>query len=329
MRMLFLPLVLSAFCACSGSTASIPNSTSDGTLPTPAMPGATGSPTSSGGSSTPSSPTAAPTSTVPAQPTGPWPGSNLDILPFAAQKQASGAGWGVALTDLVTHLPASYGTQYDVPDDFPSWGRVVTVGIDNFLTNYQNVTGKTAGGFYLMKNRFTLVVEPPATKLASVATYVPVSLRGSRYQDSLVQPLTNWNDTPTYVFDDWVSYTNGSEVGVELVKNGSYNVQTDGVAANLELTVYSLALGLAVATLDAAYYASYTQFREFLAWSAERAMNLYRTGAVLPTFVSAASNAYYAAWRTSADAIPLRNYARRAFGGTYCTQVLGIGPNKE
>jgi len=252
----------------------------------------------------------------------------MNVLPFAVQKAGAGATWGTALTDIIRHLPTSYGTQYDFPDDRITWGHEVTHGINSHLRNYLNVTGKKANGFYLMKDRFTLVVEP-AVLLANVGPLVPASLRGSRYQTYLVDQVSGWNDTPTYVFDEWVAYTNGSEVGVELATSGSWTTWRDGVAGTLEFTVYALALGLAVETLDPTYFKGYANFREFLAWNTERAMNLYRAGAVLPAFTWATQDAYYAAWKTSPDGATLRNFARRTFGAAYCTKVLAIAAAKE
>ncbi len=263
-----------------------------------------------------------------AQPSGPWPGSQLVTLPFYAQKMASNATWGSALTDIVQHLPGSYGSQYDFPDDRITWGHETTHGINSYLRNYLNTTGKRANGLYLMRDRYALVVEPNV-RLANVGTYVPASLRGSRYQTYLVDQVSGWDSTPTYVFDEWVAYTNGSEVGVELAKSGAWTTWRDGVAGALEFTIYALALGLAVEKLDAAYFANYTQFRELLAFSAERAMNLYRAGAVLPVFSWATQDTYYATWKTAADAAPLRNFARRTFGAAYCAKVLEIGAAVE
>ena len=248
---------------------------------------------------------------------------------YPPQKAGSGATWGTGLTDIIRHLPTSYGTQYDTPDDRITWAHEVTHGINSHLRNYLNVTGKKANGFYLMKDRFTLVVEPTAVLLANVGPVVPASLRGSRYQTYLVDQVSGWNDMPTYVFDEWVAYTNGSEVGVELATSGSWTTWRDGVAGTLEFTIYALALGLAVETLDPTYFKGYANFREFLAWNTERAMNLYRAGAVLPVFTWATQDALYAAWKTSPDAAALRNFARRTFGGAYCTKVLAIAAAKE
>lgn len=328
-------VALAALGACSGDYARVRGNSTDGTLPAPASPSAGGSATGGGGSSSASGGDgtsgggSASGDGGDSAVTGPWPGSNLVILPFAAQKTASGAGWGTALTDIIRHIPTTYGSQYDVPDDFVAWGDVGTLGIDSYLRVYQNVTGQRANGFYFLKDRFALVVEPPTTRVSSVATYVPASLRGSRFQSYLVDQATTWDDTPTFILDQWNCETNASEVAVELAKAGSFPAPRDGVSGALEFTVYSLALGLAVDTLDANYLATYTQFREFLAWETERAMGLYRAGAVLPSLAAASQDAYYGAWKTSADGKALRNFARRTFGGPYVTKVLEIAAATE
>lgn len=330
---------LAALAACSGDYARVRGNTTDGTFPTPAMPGvdgasgggAGGGGTGSGSASgaTTNGGTSGGTNDDGGAVTGPWPGSGLSILPFAAQKMASGAGWGTALTDIVRHIPTTYGNQYDVPSDFIAWGDVGTLGIDSHLRIYENATGQRANGFYLMKDRFALVVEPPTTRLTGVAAYVPASLRGSRFQSYLVDQAVTWDDTPTFILDQWNCETNGSEVAVELGKAGSFATPRDGVSGALEFTVYALALGLTVEGLDASYLATYTQFREFLAWEAERAMGLYRAGAALPSLATATQDAYYAAWKTSAGGKPLRNFARRTFGAAYVVKVLEIAAATE
>ena len=328
-------IALAALGACSGDYARVRGNATDGTLPAPAMPTAGGDATGGGGSGSGAASGGDGTTGGgsgdggDAGTTGPWPGSNLVILPFAAQKMASGAGWGTALTDIIRHIPTTYGTQYDVPEDLVAWGDVGTLGIDSYLRVYQNVTGQRANGFYLLKDRFALVVEPPTTRVSSVATYVPASLRGSRFQSYLVDQATTWDDTPTFILDQWNCETNASAVAVELANAGSFPAPRDGVSGALEFTVYALALGVAVEALDASYLATYTQFREFLAWEAERAMGLYRSGAVLPSLAAASQDAYYTAWKTSADGKALRNFARRTFGAAYVTKVLEIAAATE
>ena len=58
-------------------------------------------------------------------------------------------------------------------------------------------------------------------------------------------------------------------------------------------------------------------------------MGLYRSGAVLPSLAAASQDAYYTAWKTSADGKALRNFARRTFGAAYVTKVLEIAAATE
>ncbi|MDF2697109.1 MAG: hypothetical protein K0S65_5492 [Labilithrix sp.] len=80
----------------------------------------------------------------------------------------------------------------------------------------------------------------------------PGSGTGSRYQGYLVGPAQSWNDEPTFVLEEWVGLTNGSEVGIDLVKQGLWGTTVrDGVGGTFELTMYALAFGLAIEQLDA------------------------------------------------------------------------------
>ena len=104
-------------------------------------------------------------------------------------------------------------------------------------------------------------------------SYVPVSLRDFRYDTYLVG-ATDWNDTPLNLFTEWVAYTNGTEAGVTLVKEGKWNAGWRDTFGSLEFTVYAFAVAMAAEVKDPAYFSGYPQFRVFLKWNAERALGL-------------------------------------------------------
>ena len=161
---------------------------------------------------------------------------------------------------------------------------------------------------------------------AAVASYVPASLRGSRF-GTYITGASSWDDTPLYIFDEWVAYTNGSEVAVNLARAGLWRYGwRDGVAGTLEFTAYALALGMAVEAGDPAYFRDHTQFRAFLAWNVRRAMDLYRIGSVIESFRWDTQDAYYRALRESPDAEALRAFARRVYGRPWAAEVLGLAP---
>lgn len=263
---------------------------------------------------------------------GPWPGSDVILLPFGQQKTANVAQCGAVLTDLAQHLPSMYGTQYDLPTDCIAWGEALTIGIDSHVTSYLNpyaAKGVAAGGFYVTKGQMAFVVEPAATKLSDVAPHVPASLHGPTFQRNLVDAVADFDSMPTELLDEWVLQTNGADVAVELGAAGMIASPRDGVSGALELTIYALAFGATVEAIEPAAWKTSKQLVEFLAWHAQRAMTLYRTGAAMAPYTAASQAALYAAWKTSADAKPLRNFARRTFGGAYVTKVLEIGGATE
>jgi hypothetical protein len=258
------------------------------------------------------------------------PGEHVSWFSYPVQQPSkSGASWGKALTDIAQHLPSKYGDTY-WDSDLITAGHETTHGINSELRNYHNKTGKRANGFYVLDGKGVIIVEPNIRKSA-VATYVPASLRGSRYSLYITGQIA-WDDTPTYVFDEWVAYTNGGAVGVDLVQKGLWKYGwRDGVNGQLEFVVYAVALGMAVEKGDPTYWASDDgkQFKEFLAWNTKRAMDLYRLGMVMPDFKWDSQDKYYAAMKSSTDAAAWRAFADRLFGAEWAAEVLYGAPHVD
>ncbi len=227
------------------------------------------------------------------------------------------------LRDIESHLPTEYGSYYSDSDRI-TWAHETSHGIHAHLRNYFNTTGRRANAFYVTENRACLVVEPGIRK-SDVADYVPASLHGSRYE-LYITGQVEWDDTPLYVWDEWNAYVNGGATGVDLAEHGLWGSEwRDGVAGQLEFTIYAIAVAMAVEALDPGYFAAETQFREFLAWNARRAMDLYRRGAIEEEFAWDEQDRYYAAIRTSPDAAELRAFVVRIFGADFAREVLEIG----
>ncbi len=250
------------------------------------------------------------------------PGSNVDWLTFPKQQNLSDSSWGAVLTDIACHLPSEYGNMY-YDSDKVTHGHETTHGINSHLRNNFNDTGQHANGFYVLGDKAAIVVEPDIWK-HDVAQYVPSELRGPRF-DLYITGSTAWDDTPLYVWDEWVAYTNGGEVGVNLVSSGLWSYGwRDAVMGQLEFTVYALALGMAVRDLDPTYFENNTQFREFMAYNMKRAMDVFRQGRVMSDFAWDTQDAYYDTLRNSEAAADLVMFARTTFGWTWANQVLGI-----
>lgn len=195
------------------------------------------------------------------------PTAGVDWFTWPEQQPGlADASWGVQLTDIARHLPAQYGDQYWFPDDGMTSGHETTHGIQAHLRNYEAPATGRYNAFYVLQDRAAFVEEPDMRK-SDIAAFVPPSLRGDRYA-TYITGQTEWDDTPLYVFDEWVAYTNGAEVAVGQVQAGLYHAGwTDAVMGPLELVVYAMATAHAVSMKDPAYFASNMQFRRFTAWN--------------------------------------------------------------
>jgi hypothetical protein len=255
-------------------------------------------------------------------PAAPQPGDGVEWFTWDDQQRRSNPAWGADLTDVANHLPASYGTQY-WDDDPVTASHETSHGIHAHLRVYVHQGSPRVNAFYVLDDQAAFVEEPGIRKSA-VATYVPASLRGSRFS-LYITGQTAWDDTPLYVWDEWNAYVNGAEVGVDQATHGLWNRGwRDAVMGPIEFNVYALATAMAVRAGDPDYFASNTQFREFLAWNLRRSMELFRAGRELPEFAWEQQDAYYDKLRTSADAEALRGFARETFGGAWTQDVLGF-----
>jgi hypothetical protein len=238
------------------------------------------------------------------------------------QQTKSDPSWGAVLIDIAEHLPASYGDEY-WDSDLMTAGHETTHGINSELRNNWNKTGKKANGFYVLEDRAAIIVEPNIRK-SDCAPFIPASLHGPRY-DLYIVGQTEWDDTPTYVFDEWTAYTNGAAVSVDLVQHGLYHGGwTDAVFGELEFVVYSTAIAQAVQKGDPTYWSSAdgTQFKEFIAFNVKRAMDNYRIGSKMSDYTWADQDTYLSNMKTSADAADWRAFVNSLFGDAWVSTVI-------
>lgn len=214
---------------------------------------------------------------------------------------------GSIYADIINHLR----------DDFKDFGdRAVTAHetthfLNAYLRNkYTVALNRRVNAFYLGRDRFVLLDEP-GLKKSDVIAFVPAGLRGDRFA-LYVENQKEWEDTPLYLFDEWVAYVNGSEVAMEEAAKKKPAGRSNEVFSCVEFAVYATALGMAVEKHDARYFASNGQFRAFLAWHVQRSLAVYHKGAARPEF--AWKPEYYRALRSGDDGRPLRDFWRDKLG---------------
>lgn len=182
---------------------------------------------------------------------------------------------------------------YDDPDPITTVHES-THGANSLL---RNRFGKPA--FYVLNNKAVLIDEPTTT-LADVANIVPPSLRGDVYDLYLIRAQRDWNNQPSYVFDEATAYCNGTVARQQL----GIQERSETVRYSTEFCVYSTCVVWASGSKD-------NQTREFLRWSIERALRFSWRPEYLDTL------------KNSSDAEGLRKFMRHYYGSTWTKKVFG------
>ncbi len=138
-----------------------------------------------------------------------------------------------------------------------------------------------------------------------MAREVPASLRGFCYNLYFIQQRADWNEVPTYVFDEAVAYTGGAEARVKR----NIPDRNDTVQFCLEFVPYSICV--AKAAHDAGLPDD-PQVTAFIRWQTERCIRLGKEiNMPLPNMMSN-------------DAASFRDFCRLYFGPDWTLKNLGF-----
>lgn len=176
-----------------------------------------------------------------------------------------------------------------------------------------------SNGFYVTGGK-GVVIKNPNMRKSKVAEFVPMSLRGSRF-DLYISRSSDWDDMPTYILDEHIAYVNGGAVAVEDKKNGIKNsVQNygfDAVSGSIEFSFYSIALAMAIEKYDSEYWKTNDQFRNYMNWVLKRAKEVYDSGKDIPEFSSTSQVKLEQNIKNSPDAEAMRVFIRKNFNGVW------------
>jgi hypothetical protein len=251
-------------------------------------------------------------------PAGHSTASELKFLDYGPQQPKTAPG--TILTDIVSHLPASYGnTYYD--SNLVTWGHETSHGISAHLRNNFNTTGRNANAFYVLGDRAVIVAEPKIIK-RQVGAYVPSILRASRFS-LYIEGQPAWDAQPLYILDEMNAYTNGAAVALNLQQNDLWTYgRQDVLTGMIEFVSYSLALGRAVEVNDSEYFQTYPQFTVYLGFAIERAMTTYWAGRQIPEFQNDKQEELLKSLREANEAKELRDFAIGVYGQVWVDRVL-------
>jgi hypothetical protein len=148
--------------------------------------------------------------------------------------------------------------------------------------NIRNANNNNAG-FYIGNNQ-AISFEGPKFSKSLVAQFVPTSLQGTDY-GMYITGMTEWNDSPLYIYDEWCAYINGGRAAVDLVEKGLYkDGWTNAVSSPLEFSVYACALLLTINKYDPDYLNRIPDFLRYTNVCLRNSQDVYDRGSVMEQF---------------------------------------------
>ena len=174
--------------------------------------------------------------------------------------------------------------------------------------------GKNINVFYLPTG-WACVIEEPNMRKSQVAQFIPSNVRGYRYS-TYVTGATEWDNQPLYLVDEWSAYINGAMVGIDDVNNNRYtDGWTDGVSGCLELSLYCVALSMAIEEYDRDYWNNNDHFKSFMKWNLQRAYNTYMIGKDYPEFKWDKQEEFFRRFQESPSTKEMRDFITEHFDG--------------
>ena len=174
--------------------------------------------------------------------------------------------------------------------------------------------GKNINAFYLPTG-WACVIEEPNIRKSQAAQFIPSNVRGYRYS-TYVTGATEWDNQPLYLVDEWSAYINGAMVGIDDVNNNRYtDGWTDGVSGCLELSLYCVALSMAIEEYDKEYWNNNVHFKSFMKWNLQRAYNTYMIGKDYPQFKWDKQEEFFRRFRESPSTKQMRDFITKHFDG--------------
>jgi hypothetical protein len=155
------------------------------------------------------------------------------------------------LSDIESHLPKN--NIYTARDTI-NQVHEGTHGINSILRQKYR-----SPAFYCLNNKaFVFSGELDGT-ISSVAARIPIALRGEVYDLYLVKQQKDWNNRPSYLFDELTAYINGSVAWEQLGKKE----RSETIKYALELAIYC------------AFTNQSNDSKIFWGWQVERIIGIY------------------------------------------------------
>ena len=257
------------------------------------------------------------------------------LIDLPVVRETKQAGWGDVLTDIVQHyyehakVPGGCGayTTY-ASSDVDNFAHEATHGLNSCIKNkFTTETKERVYGFYLLQGK-AIYVKYPSVSRSRIAGFVPANLQkasstSGRYSLYVVSTAAGW-DTPLYMFDEWVAYSNGAREAINQLDNhrsmGNFVKLGEGA---LEFMVYVTATALAIESYDNSYFNKEPRFV---------ALYKHLSEVLMKDIMASKHNkvtdndmrAYFKKFQTDNSAAQLRSWIKRYCGESWAKEVFGI-----
>jgi len=161
-----------------------------------------------------------------------------------------------------------------------------------------------------------LLLREPRFKISNVASAIPAPLRSYRYRLYFVEQLRDWNDTPTYILDEWTAYVWGGECALDDYRTKRLNDGTDAVSGCLDFSIYTVAFCIVLQEQDPKLFAEY---RPYIRTLLERAETTFFEGK--DTFKSSGQTKLLESLRRDPAAEPIRKFLTQEFDGLFLRRL--------
>lgn len=190
-------------------------------------------------------------------------------------------------------------------------------GIHSELRNQYRPIIKTPINVLYCLNGKAVIIDEPKIKLRHISSYIPEVLRSSRFKIYLIEQVQYWDDTPTYIFDEWTCYILGAECAVDDNKRNRPLEKTNAVSGALEFSIYSIGLAMAVKDTDPVFWKNNSHFKAFIKYNLIRAERAFSAGADIPEFRNSEQDRLQQALLNHKDAEPIRDFLKTNFDGIF------------
>lgn len=202
-------------------------------------------------------------------------------------------------------------------------------GIHNELRNeYSSLLKTKINGFYCLNGKAVILKEPPIQMRHSIS-YIPKIVRSSRYKLYFTEQIQYWNDTPTYILDEWNCYLLGAECAIDDFHQNKPLEKTNAVSGCFEFAIYSVAMCMAIKEISPEYWQSHYEFKEFVRYCLIRTERAFGSGLSVVQFHNAEQIRLHKAFLTDPSVASMRKFLKIEFDGVLISPEKTLGNAKK